>query len=1138
LYYCTGAGAIPTLSQECESGCQVNDPGDPDQCIGGCPTGGLYCGGSVGEDPDNLYYCTTAGAEPTLNTTCSDGCQENPPGTPDECVISGCPGYGWWCGGSVGEDPNNLYKCDSTGATPQLEEACTNGCQENDPGVPDQCIGVGTCPGYGWWCGSSVGMNPDYLYYCESAGASPTLNEACSDGCQIMPPDEPDRCSGLSCPDYGWWCGESVGGNPNYLYYCTDAGATPQVNKICDNGCQINPPDVRDQCQTDGDCPGFGKWCGTSVGGDLDTLYYCAGTGNAPIVHEECSSGCKVNSIGTPDQCYSASGGTCPTDGWYCGVTVGLDINNLYLCTNGVAQVDEVCSNGCQLNPPGYEDNCIDVGTGFCASIPSGEWYGPGDYCIGDMFVTCTVNRDTVYQEYCGINRCQYNSPAMCIYDPVELPEGEEVLNPGGVSNLYWPFEDSSWNNKNGWVKVYGSEYHIHSEIYAQDWSWGNGIDDDCGKDFISPISGDVIFSGNGDHTGDHVVVRSDINPDMALLVGHLQSGSLTNETHVTAGLDVLGKVGKSGDTDNCHPHVTLYKNVSGQCGAESVLGRLTNGHSACWSNTTNAAQFEFNYRGPNPRTGFVFPVLYWQDHKIEKDFGFGGGPIDEWLDCYGYSTPNGGNKYHAGIDVISTDALGTNELTASIPEDIQACERGSLNSQVIAAGAGLVVEAGFVSSGEGYRVTIEHYVQEDGQVVYSTYMHIKYLYVSVGDIVKVGQPIGYVGDYSNNPHLHFELKKFGDWRGGYTASSNPKDEDYINPCEFIPRHGGSVPPTCTNMSSVGGSVSNLYSSALTSFTQNATNEDLLITMSNLEEPTVSVGSSNLIVNQAFDIKAQDTSGNLITNFFGDVVLEFNYFLNALRHVDVSTMIINYLDPNSSVWTPLPTTVDLQNQKVTAPTSHFTEFAVIGDYINYEPIITSEPDVFVYKGNLYEYDIEASDQDFDTLTYDLLQAPDLMEIDHNNGLVSWTPISGDMGFHDIVIGVSDSDSQSTQSFTLEVDEIPTAVILASFEAEKITIPGGYNVLVKWETGMELHMLGFNIYKTTDPEGTSWRKINDRIILSKNLGGVSGEIYEYLDEDLYEYGITYYMKLEIVELGGHTEESDIIEVRGFPNGEPE
>jgi hypothetical protein len=224
LYYCSGSGATPQVSQQCSNGCKINPPGVPDACnpaSGPCPSSGDYCGGSVGQNGNNLYYCSGAGANPTLKQTCSsNGCQTNPPGTPDVCRPSGaCPSGGDYCGGSVGQNANNLYSCSGAGANPTLKQTCsTNGCQVNPPGTPDVCKPSGACPSSGAYCGGSVGQNANNLYSCSGAGANPVLNTTCSNGCQVNPPGTADVCkpAGASCPSGGYYCGVSVGQNPKY----------------------------------------------------------------------------------------------------------------------------------------------------------------------------------------------------------------------------------------------------------------------------------------------------------------------------------------------------------------------------------------------------------------------------------------------------------------------------------------------------------------------------------------------------------------------------------------------------------------------------------------------------------------------------------------------------------------------------------------------------------------------------------------------------------------------------------------------------------------------------------------------------------------------------------------------------------
>jgi len=56
----------------------------------------------------------------------------------------------------------------------------------------------------------------------------------------------------------------------------------------------------------------------------------------------------------------SCSVSTCPSgNGYYCGSSsLGQNANYLYNCSNGTYTLKTQCTNGCQVNPPGYNDAC------------------------------------------------------------------------------------------------------------------------------------------------------------------------------------------------------------------------------------------------------------------------------------------------------------------------------------------------------------------------------------------------------------------------------------------------------------------------------------------------------------------------------------------------------------------------------------------------------------------------------------------------------------------------------------------------------------------------------------------------------------------------------------------------------------
>ena len=87
---------------------------------------------------------------------------------------------------------------------------------------------------------------------------------------------------------------------------------------------------------------------------------------------------------------------------------------------------------------------------------------------------------------------------------------------------------------------------------------------------------------------------------------------------------------------------------------------------------------------------------------------------------------------------------------------------------------------------------------------------------------------------------------------------------------------------------------------------------------------------------------------------------------------------------------------------------------------NQSPIITSTPSTLAEVGELYTYEVEATDPDGDTLTYSLDVKPSGMTIDSATGLISWTPTAE--GDYDVVVKVSDGALEITQSFTIVVSE--------------------------------------------------------------------------------------------------------------------
>ena len=114
---------------------------------------------------------------------------------------------------------------------------------------------------------------------------------------------------------------------------------------------------------------------------------------------------------------------------------------------------------------------------------------------------------------------------------------------------------------------------------------------------------------------------------------------------------------------------------------------------------------------------GFAFPLAY--STGVTCAYGPGVHPI------------NGNKSFHYGVDLAA-----------------------GMNTEIYATKSGTVTGATY-GEANGYYVTINH-----GDGYSSIYAHMTNYVVSVGDSVKQGQLIGYVGTtgWSTGPHLHFEI--------------------------------------------------------------------------------------------------------------------------------------------------------------------------------------------------------------------------------------------------------------------------------------------------------------------------------------------------------------------------------------------
>jgi len=126
---------------------------------------------------------------------------------------------------------------------------------------------------------------------------------------------------------------------------------------------------------------------------------------------------------------------------------------------------------------------------------------------------------------------------------------------------------------------------------------------------------------------------------------------------------------------------------------------------------------------------------------------------------------------------------------------------------------------------------------------------------------------------------------------------------------------------------------------------------------------------------------------------------------------------------------------------------------------NHPPVITSTPVIEAMAGVLYTYDVEANDEDGDTLTYALTESPDGMTIDSGTGLIEWTPTQDQVGTHAVTVEVDDGNGGTdSQSFTITVKEADLTPPVIRVEAIPFFVKKGKIVTIKLRSNEALSEL--------------------------------------------------------------------------------
>ncbi len=111
------------------------------------------------------------------------------------------------------------------------------------------------------------------------------------------------------------------------------------------------------------------------------------------------------------------------------------------------------------------------------------------------------------------------------------------------------------------------------------------------------------------------------------------------------------------------------------------------------------------------------------------------------------------------------------------------------------------------------------------------------------------------------------------------------------------------------------------------------------------------------------------------------------------------------------------------------------------------PEIVSSPILEASEDSLYLYDVDAVDENSDTLVYGLVEFPQNMSIDSTSGIITWFPKQEDVGSHNISVNVTDGTFTVDQEFTLAVINVNDIPIITSIPLTFATVGDNYSYAV-------------------------------------------------------------------------------------------
>ncbi|MFZ5424227.1 MAG: peptidoglycan DD-metalloendopeptidase family protein [Patescibacteria group bacterium] len=277
--------------------------------------------------------------------------------------------------------------------------------------------------------------------------------------------------------------------------------------------------------------------------------------------------------------------------------------------------------------------------------------------------------------------------------------------------------------------------------------------------------------------------------------------------------------------------------------------------------------------------------------------------------------------------------------------------------TEIVAAHSGQATYA-YEENGLGHHINV---VSENG--FQTTYAHMQEsgLATKTTTWIEEGNKVGLVGltGKTTGPHLHFAVTYDKNENENFTDNETNGKTDpfgwqtpfYADPwatytwLDSLGTHNGmesyymwknNLPKSTFNITNNLQNIT--HENISMQLPENFTQHEITISIQNHSIPAVPPEKNKLvyITGTSFLLNAYNNLGQEPPEFLKPVRIEIDFSEADLQNILLNTLSIYYLNDSTNSWEKVNSVLDLVNKKLTAETSHFSNYAVFAEKIDYD----------------------------------------------------------------------------------------------------------------------------------------------------------------------------------------------------------